>query len=63
MCIGKNFALMEQRVVISMMLQSFTFTLGPNIRKTPTSKISSGALLHPVNVDIAFTPIPHKQTN
>ncbi|KAJ9056367.1 hypothetical protein DSO57_1033882 [Entomophthora muscae] len=57
MCLGKNFSLMEQRVVISMMLQTFTFSLGPDIAKLKNPKICSSGLLHPVNVDIVFTPI------
>ncbi|KAI0223656.1 hypothetical protein L0F63_003223 [Massospora cicadina] len=56
MCIGKNFSLMEQRVVLSCLLQKFNFYLGPNVDKLETPKLSSIGLLHPVEVDIIFKP-------
>ncbi|KAJ9063930.1 hypothetical protein DSO57_1035776 [Entomophthora muscae] len=55
MCIGLNFSLVEQRVVLAMLLQKYTFTLGPNSASLPTPTISSSGLTRPVNVDVIFT--------
>ncbi|KAJ9076276.1 hypothetical protein DSO57_1027773 [Entomophthora muscae] len=57
MCIGKNFSLMEQRVTIACLLQTFDCVPGPNIAGQTSPKISSNGVLCPVNVDVIFNPI------
>ncbi|KAJ9079999.1 hypothetical protein DSO57_1029741 [Entomophthora muscae] len=53
MCIGKNFSLMEQKVALACLLQTFTCLPGPNIVNLSSPKLSNG-LVHPINVDIIF---------
>ncbi|KAJ9079996.1 hypothetical protein DSO57_1029739 [Entomophthora muscae] len=57
MCIGKNFSLMEQRITLASLLQSFNFMLGPNVSKISTPTLSYSGLIHPVDVDIIFEPL------
>ncbi|KAK8914435.1 Cytochrome P450 734A1 [Platanthera zijinensis] len=39
-CVGQNFALMEAKTVLSMILQSFSFSLSPGYKHMPTERIT-----------------------
>ncbi|KAJ9049550.1 hypothetical protein DSO57_1023353 [Entomophthora muscae] len=55
--IGKNFSLMEQRVTIVSLLQSFTCRLSPHDARSFTPAISNSGFLHPLDVGVIFEPI------
>ncbi|KAJ9067069.1 hypothetical protein DSO57_1003376 [Entomophthora muscae] len=55
-CIGINFAFTEQRVVLAMLLQKYTLTLGPHASAQSTPTLSSLGLTRPMNIDVVFTP-------
>ncbi|KAJ9076277.1 hypothetical protein DSO57_1027774 [Entomophthora muscae] len=57
MCIGKNFAMMEMRVAVSLLLQSFNFQPGPIGQTINSPKIDSFGLLSPYGLDLIFNPI------
>ncbi|WCJ30496.1 Cytochrome P450 714A1 [Euphorbia peplus] len=38
-CIGKNFAMIQLKIILSLIVSSFTFTLSPNYQHSPTFKM------------------------
>ena len=38
-CLGQNFAMVELKVVLSIILSKFTFTLSPNYRHSPSMRL------------------------
>ncbi|KAI9296385.1 cytochrome P450 [Neoconidiobolus thromboides FSU 785] len=55
-CVGLHFSLIEQRVILSMLLQKYTIRLGPNCKQWETPKFNSSGFLHIAGADIAFEP-------
>ncbi|KAJ9088897.1 hypothetical protein DSO57_1018441 [Entomophthora muscae] len=54
-CIGTNFAQLEHKVVVAMLLQKYTFTLGPNASASAPT-INGAGLARLIDVDVVFTP-------
>ncbi|KAI9164593.1 hypothetical protein H9P43_008452 [Blastocladiella emersonii ATCC 22665] len=55
LCLGQQFSLIEQRVILSMMLSRYSWSVVGDenaVKGTPTS--SSGVLLHPAKVQLKF---------
>ncbi|KAI9297468.1 cytochrome P450 [Neoconidiobolus thromboides FSU 785] len=55
-CVGLNFSLIEQKVILSMLLQKYIIRLGPNCKQWSNPKYNSTGFLHVENADISFTP-------
>ncbi|KAI9291951.1 cytochrome P450 [Neoconidiobolus thromboides FSU 785] len=55
-CIGMNFSLIEQKVILSMLLQKYDFKLGSESSKWDHDNYNSGSLMHIENPDIDFIP-------
>ncbi|KAI9292354.1 cytochrome P450 [Neoconidiobolus thromboides FSU 785] len=55
-CVGINFSLIEQRVILSMLLQKYDLKLGPECSKWSHDKYNANGLLHIDNPDIHFIP-------
>jgi len=56
MCIGSNFSMVEQRVVMVMLLQKFIVQLGPNSQNSLKPKLKPLGLNHPIDMDLVFLP-------
>ncbi|KAJ9062777.1 hypothetical protein DSO57_1006845 [Entomophthora muscae] len=54
MCIGLNFSLIVQRVIMSSLLQKFEFRRGPNCGQADFPTLSTAGLIYPINTDIEF---------
>jgi cytochrome P450 len=55
LCLGQQFAMIEQRVLLAMILQRYTWTIsGDADALTGNPKTSSGVLLHPDKVSASF---------
>ncbi|RZC82633.1 hypothetical protein C5167_045419 [Papaver somniferum] len=39
-CLGQNFAMIELKIILSLILSKFSFTLSPNYRHSPTCKLT-----------------------
>ncbi|EXX68538.1 cytochrome P450 [Rhizophagus irregularis DAOM 181602=DAOM 197198] len=54
-CIGQNFSIMEQRVILSMMLLKYNWTLPKNSINEEKLLLDSQFLLRPVDLKLVFT--------
>ncbi|KAI9293771.1 cytochrome P450, partial [Neoconidiobolus thromboides FSU 785] len=55
-CVGLNFSLIEQRVILLMLLQKYFIHLGPSSKQWKTPKYNSTGFMYIDNADIVFIP-------
>ncbi|CAG8474977.1 8193_t:CDS:2 [Gigaspora rosea] len=56
-CIGQNFSMMEQKVIIAMTLLNFEASLPPNARQLDRIPLTSSFMMHPKKLDIVFSKL------
>ncbi|CAG8745346.1 25215_t:CDS:10, partial [Dentiscutata erythropus] len=56
-CIGQNFSMMEQKVIIAMTLLNFEVSLPPDARHLDRVPLTSSFMLHPKKLDLVFSKL------
>ncbi|CAG8677666.1 9236_t:CDS:2, partial [Racocetra persica] len=56
-CIGQNFSMMEQKVIIAMTLLNFEVSLPQNTQHADKILLSSSLMLHPKNLELVFSKL------
>ncbi|KAI9298315.1 cytochrome P450 [Neoconidiobolus thromboides FSU 785] len=57
LCVGINFSLIEQRIVLSMLLQRYELKLGPKSKEWKTPLLTTAGFVYPKDLDIQFIKI------
>ncbi|KAJ9084037.1 hypothetical protein DSO57_1028240 [Entomophthora muscae] len=57
MCAGKNFAMLEQRTMLILILQRYHLQLDAQSAQEPRPRFNPASLVHPLDVNIHFSPL------
>ncbi|CAG8839813.1 33628_t:CDS:2, partial [Racocetra persica] len=54
-CLGQNFSMMEQKIIIAMMLLKFKVSLPPNSQHFDKILLATSAIIRPKNLELIFS--------
>ncbi|CAG8528426.1 10653_t:CDS:2, partial [Scutellospora calospora] len=56
-CIGQNFSMMEQKIIIAMTLLNFEVSLPPNMKRLDKISLTSSFMLYPKELNVVFSKL------